>query len=92
MFNLAGPVKVIGVGLQEQEMAIIKSNFLVFKAEYDKVSKTVPDSTVKFPLYPITLLGTAVDSGNPAQIDPAIDSVGKICSDCHLVNQGEVEQ
>jgi hypothetical protein len=92
MFNLAGPFEGIGVNLQEQDMTNVKASFQAFQAEYNKVSKMVPEWTSLFPADPVTALGTAIDSGNPAQIGPAMGGVGKVCSDCHLVNQVKVEQ
>lgn len=92
MFNLAGPFEGIGVNLGEQDIAGAKANFQAFKAEYDKISKMVPEWASRFPAAPVDALGTAIDGGNPAQIGPAMGGVGKVCGDCHLLDQIKVEQ
>jgi len=92
MFNLAGPMEGIGVDLQEQDAAGMKANFQAFKAQYDKMSKMVPEWTSRFPQDPVTALGKAVDSGNPAQIGPALGQVGEVCSSCHLLYEVKVQQ
>lgn len=92
MFNLAGPFEGVGVDLQEQDMANVKTNFTAFKAQYTKVSKMVPEWESRFPNNPVNDLGKAIDSGNPTQIGQAMGAVGKVCSDCHLVYQVKVQQ
>ena len=92
MFNLAGPLEGIGVDLQEQDMAGVKTNFQAFQTQYSKVSKMVPEWTSRFPEDPVTALGKAIDSGNQAQIGPAMGKVGEVCGSCHLIYQVKVQQ
>lgn len=92
MFNLASPMESIGADLQKQDMASVKTHFQAFKTQYDKVSQMVPEWTSRFPEDPVTELGAAIDSGNPAQIGPAIGKIGQVCSDCHLIYQIKVQQ
>ena len=92
MFGLAGPFEGIGVDLQEGDMAYLKPNFEAFKTQYDKVSKMVPEWESRFPNNPVNDLGKAIDAGNPAKIGQALGAVGKVCGDCHLVNQVKVQQ
>ncbi len=92
MFNLAGPFEGIGIDLQEQDMPGVKANFQAFQTQYTKVSKMVPEWTSRFPNDPVTALGKAIDSGNPAQIGPAMGNVGQVCGDCHLLYLVKVEQ
>ena len=92
MFNLAGPFGGIGADLQGGDMAGVKNNFNAFKAQYDKVAKMVPEWTSQFPSASVDDLGKAIDSGNPAQIGPAMGKVGEVCGSCHLVNMVKVQQ
>jgi len=92
MFNLAGPLESIGVDLQEQDVPGVKANFQAFKAQYDKVAGMVPEWKDRYPEDPVTALGTAIDSGNPAQIGPALGGVGKVCGDCHALYQIKTQQ
>jgi hypothetical protein len=92
MFTLAGPLEGIGVDLQEQDMAGVKTNFQAFQTQYNKVSKMVPEWTSRFPEDPVTALGKAIDSGNQAQIGPAMGKVGEVCGSCHLIYQVKVQQ
>jgi len=92
MFTLAGPFEGIAVDLQEGDMANVKANFQAFNAEYAKISKMVPEWTSQFPQAPVDALGTAINSGNPAQIGQAMGGVGNVCGSCHLVNQVKVQQ
>ena len=92
MFNLAGPFGGIGADLQGGDMAGVKNNFNAFKAQYNKVAKMVPEWTSQFPSAPVDDLGKAIDSGNPAQIGPAMGKVGEVCGSCHLVNMVKVQQ
>jgi hypothetical protein len=92
MFNLATPFEGIGINLQEQDMANVKASFNAFRTQYDKVSRMVPEWTSSFPAGPVDDLGKAIDSGNPAQIGPAMGKLGEVCGSCHLVNQVKVQQ
>ena len=92
MFNLAGPMEGIGVDLQEQDMANLKPNFQAFEAQYIKMSKMVPEWTSRFPMAPVTALGTAIDSGDPSKIGPAMGAVGGVCTACHDLYLVKVEQ
>jgi hypothetical protein len=92
MFTLAGPMESIGADLQKQDIAGAKTHFQAFKAQYDKVAKMVPEWTSRFPEAPITALGAAIDSGDPAKIGPAMGGIGQVCGDCHLVYQVKVQQ
>ena len=92
MFNLAGPLEGIGVDLQEQDIPGAKANYQAFKTQYDKVAGMVPEWKDHFPQEPVTALGKAIDSGNPAQIGPAMGKVGEVCGSCHLLNQVKGQQ
>ncbi len=92
MFNLAGPFSGIGIDLQEQDMANVKANFQAFKTQYAKMAKMVPEWTSRFPQAPVDTLGKAIDSGNPAQIGPAMGGVGAVCAACHDLYLVKVEQ
>jgi hypothetical protein len=92
MFNLAGPLEGIGVDLQEQDIQGIKTNYQAFQTQYRKSADMVPEWKNKFPEKPVTELGTAIDSGDPAKIGPAMAEVGKLCGDCHAAFQVKVQQ
>jgi cytochrome c556 len=92
MFGLAGPFEGVGVDLQEQDIAGVKANYQAFKTQYDKVAAMVPEWKDRFPLEPVTALGTAIDGGNPAQIGPAMGKVGEICGSCHALYQIKTQQ
>jgi hypothetical protein len=92
MFNLAGPFEGIGVNLQENDMAGAKASFQAFQAQYTKMSTMVPEWTSRFPAAPVTALGQAINSGDPAKIGQAMGPVGQVCGDCHTLDQVKVEQ
>ena len=92
MFSLAGPMESIGADLQKPDIAAAKTHFQAFKAEYDKVSKMVPEWTDRFPAAPVTALSSAIDSGDPSKIGPALGAIGQVCSDCHLIFQIKTQQ
>ena len=87
MFTLAAPAESIMGDLQQGDMAGVKANYAAFKAQYEKMSKMVPEWTSLFPMGPIDDLGKAIDSGDPSKIGPAFGPVGAVCGNCHLLNQ-----
>ncbi len=92
MFNVAGPFGAIGGALQGQDMAGVKANFAAFQTLYTKMSTMVPEWTSRFKMDTVTALGKAIDSGNPAQIGPAMAAVGQVCADCHLLYLVKTQQ
>jgi len=49
----------------------------------------VPEWEKNFPLAPVNDLGAALKSGDQGKVMAAFESVGKVCSDCHLANQSK---
>ena len=92
MFALEGAAGGIMGDLQQGDMAGVKANYQAFKAQYEKMSKMVPEWTSLFPMAPVEDLGKAIDSGDPSKIGPAFGPVGAVCSNCHIPNVVKAHQ
>ncbi len=82
----------IVVDLFENDLQHAKDNFKNFKTQYGEVSKLVPEWERNFPMGPVDDLGTALETGDPEKVMPAIEEVGKLCHDCHVANMVKVQQ
>jgi hypothetical protein len=90
MFGVLGPMGGMETHLKDGNMDKAKEYFGVFKAEYFKLSKMVPEWSKYFPSEPMENLEKALDSGDTGKIDSAIQGVGKTCADCHQEHLPEV--
>jgi cytochrome c556 len=91
MLGMAKPFTGIMVDLFENDLDNSKINFEKFKAQYIEVSKLVPDWEKDYPLEPVNDLGTVLKSGEKDKVMPALEQVGKICSNCHSKNMPRVQ-
>jgi len=92
MFALEGPFAGIIADLQQRDAAGAKANYDAFKAQYQKVSRMVPEWKNLFPMSPVDALGQAIASGDPANVGPALEQVNQVCGSCHLLNQTKAHQ
>ncbi len=92
MFGMTSPFIGIVTDLFENDMENAKANFENFKAQYLEISKLVPEWEAKFPTEPVEKLGTVLETGDPGQVMPVFERVGKICSNCHIANMVKVQQ
>ncbi|UCF64508.1 MAG: hypothetical protein JSW33_01380 [bacterium] len=91
MLGMATPFTGIIVDLFENDLENAKDNFEKFKANYTELSKLVPEWEKYFPIEPVDKLGRTLISGDPAQVMPAYEQVGKVCSNCHNMNMPRVQ-
>lgn len=89
MLGMAKPLSGIMADLSENDFPNVIANFEQFKVQYVEVSKLVPEWEKNFPLAPVNELGVALKSGDQGKVMAAFESVGKVCSDCHLANQSK---
>lgn len=85
MFDMATPFSGIVSDLFEGDMANSHDNFEKFREQYIAVSKMVPEWETRFPIGPIDALAQAMKTENPGMIMPAIDNVGVLCHNCHVL-------
>lgn len=82
----------IAADLFENDLQNAKANFEKFKAQYVEISKLVPEWEKNYPMGPLEDLGTALETGDPGNVMPAFEKVGKICHNCHVVTMAKVQQ
>lgn len=92
MFALSAPFGGIMGDLLQGDMEGVTANFAAFKAQYQKMSTMVAEWTDMFPMEPVDALGAALESGDPAQVGPAMGGVGAVCESCHVRNMVKVQQ
>ena len=83
MLGMATPLTGIVVDLFENDLENARANYEKFKMNYLELSKLVPEWEKYYPLEPVNRLGSALTIGDPAQVMPAFEQVGKVCSNCH---------
>lgn len=83
MFDMGGAMMGIIVNVQQNDTDNAKVSFDAFSKLYENTSNMVPEWKGYFDTDVVNGLGTALKSGNPGEIFPAIDKVGKTCSNCH---------
>jgi len=92
MFEINVPFTGIVVDLFENDLENATANFEAFKAQYQEVSKMVPEWEDQFPTEPVEKLGEALSTGDPGLVMPAVGEVGKVCGRCHHANMVDVQQ
>jgi len=60
--GMARPLAGLIADVQENDLVNAKANFQLFKTEYGKVSRMVPEWKSFFPMAPVNDLGTALES------------------------------
>lgn len=83
MFELGGAMMGLIANLQQNDTDNVKTSFDTFSKSYSEISGMVPEWDKYFDKEAVNKLGIAIDSGNPAEIYPAIDNIGKACITCH---------
>jgi cytochrome c556 len=92
MLGLAAPMSGIIVDFMEKEPQNAIANFEKFKAQYQDVSKLVPEWTQEYSLAPVDGLGRALKTGNQEAVMKAFEQVDGVCTKCHLENMVRVQQ
>ena len=92
MFGMSAPFTGILVDLMEGDIKNVQADYQAFKAEYESVSKLVPEWTHDFPPEPVEELGAALKTGDQKKIMAAFGKVGKVCHDCHHEYMIKVQQ
>jgi cytochrome c556 len=92
MLEMAAPMSGIIVDLMEKEPQNAIANFEKFKAQYQEVSKLVPEWTQEYSLGPVDDLGRALKTGNQEAVMKAFEQVDGVCTRCHLENMVRVQQ
>ncbi len=92
MFGMSAPFTGILVDLMEGDIKNVQADYQAFKAEYESVSKLVPEWTKLFPPEPVRELGAALKTGDQGKIMAAYGKVGKVCADCHHKYMIKVQQ
>lgn len=92
MFGMSTPFTGILVDLMEGDIKNVQADYQAFKAQYDAVSKLVPEWTKLYPSEPVEELGAALKTGDQGKIMAAFGKVGKVCADCHHKYMIKVQQ
>jgi hypothetical protein len=92
MFELSTSLVGVGVDLSEKDSEQAQANFVRFKAQYEEVSKLVPEWENDYPMEPVEQLGMALEAGDEGKVMAAFEMVGKVCYDCHIVNMPKAWQ
>jgi len=91
MLGMATPFTGIIVDLFENDLENAQANYEKFKVNYMELSKLVPEWEKYYPLEPVNKLGKALATGDPAQVMPAFEQMGRVCSNCHNINMPKVQ-
>ncbi len=83
MFKLADPLIGITTDVQEGDMANATVNFNQFKAQYQKVSKMVPQWQGYWNINLVNKLGEDLNNNNISAVFQDIGKIGQGCSKCH---------
>ena len=83
MVALGARLDGIAVDLATQDLEHVASSFAAFEAAYRDTAGLVSEWRDRFPMEPVTSLGEALASGDPAQVEPAFSAVGAVCASCH---------
>jgi hypothetical protein len=77
--------------LLEGDPGNAKVNFEKFKAQYEEISKLVPEWKGDFPQGPVEELGAALATGDQGKVMAAYEKMGEVCHHCHAVNMPKVQ-
>ena len=83
MVALGSRMSGVAVDLATQDLEQVASSCAAFEAAYRETAGLVPEWRDRFPMEPVTSLGEALASGDPARVGPAFDAVGGVCAACH---------
>lgn len=92
MLGMSFPLAGILVDLSESEHQNALANYEKFKAQYQEVSKLVPEWTKEFPLGPVEDLGQALKKGKQEAVMEAFEQLDNVCLACHLAKMARVQQ
>jgi cytochrome c556 len=91
MLGMAASMSGIIVDLMEKEPQNAIANFEKFKAQYQDVSKLVPEWTKEYPVGPVEDLARALKTGKQEAVMQAFEQVDGVCTKCHLENMVRVQ-
>ncbi len=83
MFKLADPMIGITTAVQEGDMANATVNFIQFKAQYQKVSKMVPQWQGYWDINLVNQLGDDLNNNNVPAVFQDVGKIGQDCARCH---------
>jgi cytochrome c556 len=83
MWDLGGTIMGIVANLQQKDINNTKNSFTAFSKLYTESAGLVPEWSRYYNIEAVDKLGNALNSGNPEEIFPALDEVGKTCGTCH---------
>jgi hypothetical protein len=91
MFGLSGMMAEIGANLQQGDFASAKNSFIGFSAQYDKVSKMVPEWKKYFDKKLVAEIGKDIDQKNVPKAFADMGVLGeKVCAECHRNSKPQV--
>ncbi len=83
MFKLADPMIGITTDVQQGDMNNATANFNQFKAQYQKVSKMVPQWQGYWDIKLVNQLGTDLDNKNVPAVFQDVEKISQGCAKCH---------
>lgn len=90
MFELGGAMMAFVANIQQNDADNVKTSFDTFSHLYEDASNLVPEWNKYYNIDAVNRLGEAVERGDPGEIFPALDEVGKTCSTCHRIEKPSV--
>ncbi len=91
MFKLAGMMEGIAVNMQEGDFTNAKNSFNAFSAQYDSVSKMVPEWKIYFDKKLVAEIGKDIDDHNVSKTFADLGKLGeKVCAQCHRNSKPQV--
>ena len=91
MFKLAGMMEGIAVNMQEGDFANAKNSFNLFSAQYNNVSKMVPEWKKYFDKKLVAEIGKDIDENNVSKTFADLGKLGEnVCAKCHRNNKPQV--
>ena len=91
MFALSGMMEGIGANLQIGDFTNAKNSFNGFSAQYDKVSKMVPEWKKYYDKKLVGKIGEDIDNHNVSEAFADIAELGdKVCNECHRNSKPQV--
>ncbi len=83
MVDLGVRLSGVAVDLATDDAGNVASSFSAFDTAYREMAGLVPEWQGLFPMGPVTDLGEALASGDPANVGPAFAAVDEVCASCH---------
>ncbi len=90
MLGLGEAFTGLAVDVFEQDAEHVATGLQHFRAEYEAVSRLVPEWQDAYPTGPLDELAAALEAGDPERIGAAFDGVGAVCHRCHVTDMAKV--